>query len=284
VTNNDDLDIVVRAVVRYWRLIGIGTIAAALLGYGLAVWLPKTYAADVVLAAAESPQSTSGLQALTGQGLGGLLSSLTGESRVAATVLATLTSRQFLYHFIEEENLLPALFESDWDDNAHRWRGSPRTVEDGYAILRRRVLTVSEDANGLITLHVEWRDPRLAARWANQLVQRLNAALRDKAIADTETNLMYLDRELMTADTIELRRTIYSLIESQQSRRMLANTHPDFALRVIDAAQPPQIDGYVWPIPRLFAAVAASAVALVSLALAVMRVAFFTRKMPSVTA
>ena len=43
--------------------------------------------------------------------------------------------------------------------------------------------SVDEDKkSGLITLSITWKDPQVAANWANDLVKQLNEQLREQAI------------------------------------------------------------------------------------------------------
>jgi uncharacterized protein involved in exopolysaccharide biosynthesis len=54
---------------------------------------------------------------------------------------------------------------------------------------------------------------------------------------------------------VEIRESIFSVLENEINKRMMAATRADFAFRIIDPAQAPQLTRYVRPIPLLMAAI-----------------------------
>jgi len=100
---------------------------------------------------------------------------------------------------------------------------------------------VDEDKNsGLIMLSIYWKDPKVAAKWANQLVKQLNEQLREQAIAESQKRVGYLEQELAKTTLQDMRAVLYSLLESEKQKAMLANVNEDFALEVIDPAVAPE--------------------------------------------
>ena len=258
------IDALGRFLSRYRLLIGISAIVGALAGLGLSFVLPKIYRAEVLVTPVAAEEG-SPLKSLIGQ-YGGALASLAGAelpggsggTSTAATI-AILKSRAFIEAFISERNLLPVLFRKQWDAAHGTWRlkqgEEPPSLQDGYGLFLKKVMHVVEDKEkSLITINVEWRDPTIAAEWANALVQRLNESARKRAIASADRSIEYLNRELAQTQTIELRASIYSLLQTQINKRMIANTRPDFAFSVIDPAQAPEARKYVSPVPLLLAA------------------------------
>jgi uncharacterized protein involved in exopolysaccharide biosynthesis len=84
-------------------------------------------------------------------------------------------------------------------------------------------------------------------------VAKANARLRAEAIREAEQNLRYLTRESERTESVEVRRSIYSLIEAQVNSAMLANVRPDYAFKVIDPAHPPDPKNKVAPQRALLA-------------------------------
>ena len=93
----------------------------------------------------------------------------------------------------------------------------------------------------MITLSISWRDPEIAAQWANDLVKQLNEQLREQAIQDSKKRVGYLEKELAKTTLKDMREVLYSLLESEKQKAMLANVNEDFALEVIDPAVAPQV-------------------------------------------
>jgi uncharacterized protein involved in exopolysaccharide biosynthesis len=226
---------------RRWFVVGV-TSACALTAVVAVLLQPSWYRADALLVPAQERSPA----ALAGQ-LGGL-ASLTGLSFISssdAEAVAAMKSRDLTRVFIEENNLLPVLFAEEWDPVAGTWRSTDPErqpdLRDAVQLFERQVRTVSQDrASKLVTLSIEWTDPRLAAEWANSLVDRLNDHMRRRALAEAEANVEYLRTELDTTTAVALQQSIGRLLETELQKLMLARGTKDFAFRVIDRAEAPK--------------------------------------------
>lgn len=213
---------------------------------GVSLVMPEKYEASIVL----SPVDDDGSGKLGGAGallsqFGGLASlgglSLGGSGKKSVAV-ATLQSHALTEAFIRDNNLLPVLYPDDWDEASKTWKiddpektPTPWKAERKFA---KKVRSLAEDKKtGLITLTIEWTDPELAARWATELVSRANRELRARAIAESVANQAYLNEQLTKTSVVELQKSIYSLIEAEIKKVMIANGSEEFAFRVIDPAR-----------------------------------------------
>lgn len=228
-------------------LVVASVIVFAALAAAAAFIMTPQYRVQVVMVPVKGDDMRGALSGALGQ-LGGL-ASLAGVSLPSGgnkdENIAFLTSRDFLARFVQEERLLPVLFAKKWDAAHERWDvDDPEevpTVSDGVRFLDRRVRSVKEDRRtGIITLSVVWKDREQAARWANLMVERANRDLRARAISDAEASKNYLNGELARTDVVELRQSLYRLIEGQIKTIMLASVRPEYAFRVIDPAVVPQ--------------------------------------------
>ncbi len=165
--------------------------------------------------------------------------------------IATLISREFGTRFISDENLAPLFFDRPWANVLGRWKvlaEKQRTEQDAFEFFDKNVRRVAGDARtGFITLQITWRDPEVAAAWANDLVGRLNAQMRERAIERTATSLQALEDAFETATATETRQAINSLVERQINERLLASISDEYAFRIIDRALPPDKNDAVWP-------------------------------------
>jgi uncharacterized protein involved in exopolysaccharide biosynthesis len=233
-----------------------GAIAAALL-------ITPVFRATSVLI----PATNAG--AGLGSSLGGQLGSLGGIAALAGLklgsdgdqteeALAVLRSRQFTEAFIREKNLMPILFATRWNASEGKWNAAPGeepTLAMAYRRFNRQIRTVFQDKKtGLVTLQVDWTDRVLAATWANALVARLNAEMRQRAISHADASLKYLQQELASTSVIETRLAVNRLVESQINSRMLANVTSEYAFRVVDPAMVPDLKDVVRPRKVLIAA------------------------------
>ena len=159
-------------------------------------------------------------------------------------VVATLNSRKFLRSFIQQNKLVPILFEEIWDAVNQTWlieSAEDEPSEQKAIELFKACLSVDEDKKtALITLSISWKDPEVAAQWANDLVKQLNEQLREQAIADSKKRIGYLEQELAKTTLQDMRAVLYNLLESEKQKAMLANVNEDFALEVIDPAVAPE--------------------------------------------
>jgi hypothetical protein len=191
-----------------------------------------------------------GLASMAGIGAGGGGSQgsrlMRGEAKIA------LVSPSHIQGFITDNNLLPILFESKWDAEMGVWIDeSPEaipTLSDGYDIFTNRILKLEVDPlTNILVLAVEWKDPDLAASWANDIVGSLNAALRAKAIRDTDKTNDFLTQELERTKVLELRQAIFYMIERNIGSKTTARVSDEFAFKIIDPALAPDEDKYIHP-------------------------------------
>ena len=228
-----------------WRrrwLITICTVVLAGLMTVVAFTMTPIYRGSAILVPADANRGGIGNSIGSGMGAVGGLAALAGlnlgslQSQVEES-LAVLKSREFTETFISRNNLMPELFAKQWDAQAGKWRvegAKQPTLNKGFKEFDS-LRTVSRDTKtGLITLQVDWRDREKAVDWTRKLVQLLNDEMRDRAIADANASLGYLQKELTTTTEVSIREAVSRLIEAQVKQRMLANVTQDYALRYVD--------------------------------------------------
>jgi uncharacterized protein involved in exopolysaccharide biosynthesis len=236
---------------RWW--IGLSVVVITIPFTVVAFLSEPVYRASVLLVDARGDGGSMGaLGAALGQ-LGGLASiariNVTGATQVDEA-MAVMRSREFTERFVAEQQLLPELLPDLWDESRKVWltpTGDPPTLSQGYKAFDAIRSVTQAGRGGLVTVSVEWHDPDKAAAWANALVERLNAEMRERAITSTNLSVGYLEQELTGTSTIETRQAINRLIEGQINQRMLANVTQEYAFRVVDRALPPDPDDAVGP-------------------------------------
>lgn len=228
---------------RKWHIIGF-SLLLGIFAAGYTLTLPNIYRADVLLAPVGGEKGKSGFTSALG-GLGGLATlagiQLPGRGDVEENV-AVLKSRDFLLKFVADNNLMPILFKDEWDETTNVWKngGNPPVDWEAYRLFTQKILTVAVDKkSSLVTVSISWTDPVLAAKWANDLIVRLNNYLREDAISKSKNNLKYLNDALGEIRVEDMRTTLFSLISEEQKSAMLANTQTQFAFRVLDSAKAP---------------------------------------------
>ena len=226
-----------------WLIIGVTALfAVASIAYALT--LTHWYRSEVLLAPSEEKSINTGIAGQLGSlaGLAGI--SVGGGGNVEP--LAVLRSRDLTRAFIEEEGLLTALFADKWDAANGRWLDEDPElwpdVNDAVQYFATNVRRISEDREtGLVTVAIEWTDPALAALWADSLVRRLNDFMRSRALKEAEANLGYLQSQLGSTSVVALQQAIGRLLEREHQKLMLARGNEEFAFRIIDSAEVPEI-------------------------------------------
>lgn len=210
------------------------------------------YRSEILLTVRSDLQGSSSL--LRGQ-LGGLASlaglNIGGAGDRRNEFVAYLKSRALAQAFIDTQQLMPVLFESQWDATTKQLRpdqkGRMPTIEDGVAYVQGLRKVTEEVKTGLITVSFEWVDPEVAARWANAYVAVANEKLRQDAIKDAELSIKYLDDELTRARVESVRLSLYRLMEGRINEVMLANVEHEYAFKTIDRARVPDVRRPVRP-------------------------------------
>ncbi|MEQ1532685.1 MAG: Wzz/FepE/Etk N-terminal domain-containing protein [Sideroxydans sp.] len=229
-------------------LILLSSFCAAVLAAGISLLMPNIYRADVLLAPVSAEGAKGGGLASALGGLGGLASmagiSIGGGGGTEVN-LAVLKSRDFLWAFVQEKKLMPILFEDGWDAQKNTWIETDPKKQPGQMDVYRLfneggLMSVAQDKKTeLVTLSIVSKDAQFSAELANMLVESVNHYLSQQAIARSESNLKYLNEELMRTPVEEMRKTLFDLIANEQKSAMLANTQKAFAFKVLDSAVEP---------------------------------------------
>lgn len=231
-------------------LIACVTVVFALLATAAAWLTPKTYKAAVVVSPVSNTAGGSqlgGLSSLVSQfgGLASLAGISVGADSKKTESVAVLQSEALTAAYIRTNDLLPLLYAKKWDAQAHKWReDSPEevpTLWQANQFFKKKIRKVATDAKtGLVTLTITWKDPLIAAKWANDLVKVTNDYLRNEAIAESERNIAYLTDQATKTNIVEARQAIYSVLQTELNKMMLARGSEQFAFKIIDPAVAPE--------------------------------------------
>ncbi len=252
----------------------LSTGACVLGGIALALFMPPKYTATVLLSPSDNDAPGGGLAALAGQfaGIADLAGMQLRGNVNSDEAMAILASRDFTEQFIAKGGLLQVLFEDDWDAKKGAWQESAggngilQSISRGVARLtgdRAAAGTSGASPDGgpslwrafrrfdslrhidkdrktqMVRVSVTWRDPQVAARWANGLVEQLNRHTRDRAIRESERSLEYLEGELAKTNVVAMQTTLHRLVESELKKAMVATVREEYAFRILDRALPP---------------------------------------------
>ena len=249
VERGDELSLIElwKVLVEYKLLIIVFTALTTLGAIYYASTLPTIYKAEVLMIPASGggggglSNRLGGLADMAGVSLGGSSAGAEGEQ-----ALARLKTRNFLTKHIKERNLKPILFADRWSQQGKLWiDGEPSNREVSELLLG--MITTSMDPRdkaGLVTtLSLEWENPHnpnKIADIANDLVSSMNHHAKRRAILEARDSISFLEKELEQTSILNSQTILYSLIEQQMQKIMLANIRDEFIFKVIDSAIVPK--------------------------------------------
>jgi len=234
--NQNDIDFVA-IIGTIWRrklLVATFAIIGGLVALFFALTAIPIYRAEVVITPAHDT-ALGGSGSLATQ-LGGL-ASIAGVDISAngpnVENTAVLESRDLIQEFVKRNGVVPLMNINPRLTNP-LWFAVERFKKD--------VLVIHNDKmKGITTITVDWTDPAVAARWANDFVSMANDMLRERAVRDSTRNIAFLDRQIAQTKEIEVQRVMSSLIESETATLMLASGRTEYAFTVVDPAVVPQV-------------------------------------------
>lgn len=228
---------------KYWILLFAVLCAGA--GFSLAKITPKRYEAAVQLSLRQpdvpggvTPDNRRAPEVLTLMEHGFVLD--TAGKNYRDIVMAQMNSRNFTSHFIATQNVLPYLFTKQWNAGKQEWLGGFKpSLDEAYEIFDKSVRTVVHDPEtDLIRVVIRWRDPEIAAQWANAYVKSFNDFIREKDIQESRRKREFLMQELRQTSVVEMEKSIYRMIEAETAIEMLARSRENYVLLVLDNAAP----------------------------------------------
>lgn len=240
-----------------WLILVITTIfsVAAVL---YALQLPDVYKSEVTLAPAEDsglkvPGQLGGLAALAGVNLGGM-----GGGDKTSLALEILKSRDFIGRFIEENDLyIQIMAAKGWDrtenkliidskiynSDTQQWirnvnkpfQPKPSNLETIESF--NNLYSISPDkTSGMIKLSVEHFSPYIAKEWTDNIVKSINEEMRRRELVEAENSINYLNKQIELTNLADVRTMLFSLIEEQTKKLMLANVREEYIFKTVDPA------------------------------------------------
>jgi len=228
-----------------WLLLA-GSVAMA----GFAAWLafnsPYLYEAGTKISVVDiedpggvSPDDRRASEVLTLVEHGFVMG--TTRDNYQEVMLARLRSRSFTMHFLDTHNLYRFFYPEQWSEATRSWRdGFAPDRGESFTRFRDEVRMISVDEEtDIVTVAMRWPEPTLPRDWANAYVATFNEYMRDRTKQEVQRKQAYLEMRLRESDVVEIRKSIYRLIEAQTAIMMLANARDEYVLEVIDPAARP---------------------------------------------
>ncbi|MEC4686387.1 MAG: Wzz/FepE/Etk N-terminal domain-containing protein [Nitrospirota bacterium] len=213
-----------------------------------------------------------------GRRLAALASQLSGMPRItlpgsasSSEIIALLNSNILREKIIRKYNLLPVLFDEQWDEGKKEWKkddsfnfnpfkligsivkvirpedkvtsrkeeeeGIP-SIWDGLRAFDNMVRVNDNIKNNTIVISVDFYDPEEAAAIVEDFLTTLNSHMSEEAKRVANTNRKYLEDQLKNTSDPFIKQKIYNLIAHQVETSMMAEVKENFAFKVLD---PPMV-------------------------------------------
>lgn len=202
-----------------------------------ALSLDKYYKSNLVMISS-SPINSGNMSSIIGNFFGSQSQSDSSLTVSSEEAMAVLTSRRFIEIFIENNMLMPILFEDQWDKDSGKWKGDEVSMEEGYQLVSGN-LKIGYSKN-LVLLSFVWKDAKNSSFIVNSLVKDLNKYMSDIAISESEKSIDYLQNAQQDTSLSGPKIMLNNILERQLYNSMIVNIKEDFAFKIIDPAIPPK--------------------------------------------
>ena len=189
--------------------------------------------------------SLSAFSELAGVSIGG------SGGEMANLATATLTSRDFLKHLIQIDDLfLPKLIAVDkydaknnvliydsskYNAETKKWLIPIPTHIGAYRHYRKMLSVSSSRKTGYVTISVDHKSPEVASEFITLIFTEANSLIRERELDKANASLEYLYTQLGSVNQTEVLNSINGLITVQLRKLTLANIKKNYLLDPIDS-------------------------------------------------
>ncbi len=169
----------------------------------------RTTASVLPVSSKQSPLgSLAGLAAMAGVSVGGDESS--------QKVMAVLNSRTIKENVIKDLNLIPKILDELPEDR------NPLLVT--IEKMEKKIVSISDDKKtGVINISIDFKDPELAKRIAEQYVKELQDILAEKSLTVSKMNRIFLEKQLEEEEK-KLKKYQQEMAEFQKENKIIEPT------------------------------------------------------------
>jgi tyrosine-protein kinase Etk/Wzc len=184
-TDPDEISLLdlLQVVAENLRLLVLVPLVTGLLALGISFALPPTFTASTKFLPPQQQQSAALAMLQTLGALGGLAGGGAGIKNPADQFIG----------FLKSQTILDAL--------VNRFKLKERYDKEYTEDARKVLLTnssISSGKDGLISIHVEDRDPRFAAQLANGYVEELNGLLNRLSLTESQQRRVFFEAQLQS--------------------------------------------------------------------------------------
>jgi len=226
----------------------------AILSIFYSLSLPNIYTSQVILTPSDKQEvkRSSNFGGLSLPGLGVSSSGSANEAKIAVIIM---NSWKFSEDLIRQNAIERALYASiGWDEKndklifdsnilnieRNEWIDQPTSWEL-YQKLQSQVSITHDAMDSFIFISMQSYSPRISKKFVDLFKQSINSHMRERQISESSKNLEYLNIQLKKTQNSDIRKGLFSLIQEEQRKIMLAEANPEYSFITVSESMIPEI-------------------------------------------
>ncbi|EKO35934.1 chain length determinant protein [SAR86 cluster bacterium SAR86E] len=245
------------------RIIISFTIIAAVLAVIYSLSLPNIYQSKALLVPVEPQEgvssaleSYSGLASLAGVSLPSqnsgsnskrALEKLISLSFFENNILPSISLHELMAVKSWDVNLNKLVIDDDlYDEKNNSWVRDfsyPQklipSAQESYEVFQKKHFIIDEDKKtGFISLSIKHQSPYIAHKWAELIINQINAFYRKKDKDEAEKAVIFLNSEMIKTNFTEIKQAIATLLQKETQKLTLIAVNESYVFEYID---PPSV-------------------------------------------
>ena len=242
-----------------WIIVSV-TSFVSIIGIIYSLFLPNIYESKAMLVAVNPSSGISGaLQSYSGlaAGLTGIRLPSGGDEGNSTKAIKKISSLSFFENNILTNIYLPDLMAvKSWDyktntlafDNSiykidsNTWvrdysypQQQIPSAQESFEVFSTEHLSLSEDKkSGFITLSIKHQSPFIAKKWADLVVNEVNAFYRQKDKSESERAVSYLNQQISMTVLSEIKQVLAQLLQEETKKLTLIEANKFYVFDYID--------------------------------------------------
>jgi uncharacterized protein involved in exopolysaccharide biosynthesis len=180
-----------------------------------------------------------------------------------------LKSRELTRRVVKKYDLMPDLFEEQWDPLKNQWEEGPTpTFQDAYNLLMGMLKVARQRNTDILTLAFEHEDPRFAKIMVGNYLAELSESLREETLEEAAENKRFLREQLDATSDILLKEKLWILLAKEIEKEIFLRAQKYHGFIVLDPPVAADPDKKVKPNRPLIVMLSGMVAVLVAIILA----------------
>jgi uncharacterized protein involved in exopolysaccharide biosynthesis len=180
-----------------------------------------------------------------------------------------LKSRELTRRVVEKYDLMPDLFEEQWNALMNGWKEGPApTFQDAYNLLMGMLNVSRRSSTDILTVAFEHEDPRFAKIMVANFLAELSESLREETLEEAAENKRFLQEQVEATSDILLKEKLWILLSKEIEKEIFLKAQRYHGFIVLDPPVAPDPNKKVKPNRALISILSVMAALLFGILLA----------------